>query len=145
MIAYFDSSSIVKWFFDEPCSDLARSVKDETDIAFTSILSYTEVISAFNRAGREGRCNKTDMKTIINEFQRIWNGFRWIKVNEKMIYRTRELIYAHGLRGYDAIQLASALILYEEGEGSDLFFSCFDRVLNRAAKKEGFSTHKAIK
>ncbi len=145
MIAYFDSSSIVKWFFDEPNSNLARSLKGDSYIAFTSILSYPEVLSAFNRAGREGRCKKADVKNIVGEFRRIWDGFRWINVTENIIFRTSELIFKHGLRGYDAVHLASALILYEEGDGTDLFFSCFDRVLNRAAKKEGLLIHKSIK
>ena len=81
MIAYFDSSSIVKWFFDEPNADLTRSVKDETDIAITSILSYPEVLSAFNRAYREGRCSKPDMEFIRDEFLEIWYDFQWIKTS----------------------------------------------------------------
>ena len=145
MIAYFDSSSIVKWFFDETYSDIARSAKDKADIAFTSILSYPEVLSAFIRARKEGRCNKSDMEAITDEFRRIWGDFRWIKINEKMIYETRGLITKHGLRGYDAVHLVSALLIYEEGKKSDLFFSCFDRVLNRAARKEGLLIHKSIK
>lgn len=145
MIAYFDSSSIVKWFFDEQYSELTRSMKDETDIAFTSILSYPEVLSAFNRARREGRCKKSDMEIIRIEFQRIWNDFQWIKVNEKLINSTMELIFKHSLRGYDAVHLASALILKKESEISDLYFSCFDRTLNRAAKKEGLLIHNSIK
>ncbi|MGD9162028.1 MAG: type II toxin-antitoxin system VapC family toxin [Desulfobacteraceae bacterium] len=145
MIAYFDSSSIVKWFFDESYSDLARSIKDETNISFTSIISYPEVLSAFNRAWREGRCKGSDMEIIRSEFRRVWANLRWIKVNENLIYSTRELIFRHGLRGYDAVHLASAIILKEEGEGADLFFSCFDRVLNRAAGKEGLLIHKSIK
>ena len=145
MISYFDSSSIVKWFFDEQYSELTRSMKDETDIAFTSILSYPEVLSAFNRARREGRCKKSDMEIIRIEFQRIWNDFQWIKVNEKLINSTMELIFKHSLRGYDAVHLASALILKKESEISDLYFSCFDRTLNRAAKKEGLLIHKSIK
>ena len=145
MIAYFDSSSIVKWFFDEQYSELTRSMKDETDIAFTSSLSYPEVLSAFNRARREGRCKKSDMEIIRIEFQRIWNDFQWIKVNEKLINSTMELIFKHSLRGYDAVHLASALILKKESEISDLYFSCFDRTLNRAAKKEGLLIHNSIK
>jgi predicted nucleic acid-binding protein len=145
VIAYFDSSSIVKWFFDEQYSELTRSMKDEKDIAFTSILSYPEVLSAFNRARREGRCKKSDMEIIRIEFQRIWNDFQWIKVNEKLINSTMELIFKHSLRGYDAVHLASALILKKESEISDLYFSCFDRTLNRAAKKEGLLIHNSIK
>jgi predicted nucleic acid-binding protein len=50
VIAYFDSSSIVKWFFDEPQMDLARSVRDEAGTPFTSLVSFPEVMSAFNRS-----------------------------------------------------------------------------------------------
>ncbi len=142
MIVYFDSSSIVKLFFDEQYSELARRVKDETDTAFTSIISYPEVLSAFNRAFQEGCCKKTDIENIRIEFQRIWNNFRWIRVNEKLINSTMGLIFNYNLRGYDAVHLASALIIKDEGDISDLFFSCFDRNLNKAAKKEGFLIHK---
>lgn len=145
MIVYFDSSSIVKWFFDEPYADLTRSVKDETDIAFTSLLSYPEVLSAFYRAWKEGRCLKSDMELVQGEFLRIWYDFRWIKASEMLIHNTRELIPRHGLRGYDAVHLASALMVQEEGGGINLFFSCFDRVLNRAAKKEGLLVHQSFK
>jgi len=145
VIAYFDSSSIVKWFFDEPYADLTRSVKDETDIAITSILSYPEVLSAFNRAYREDRCSKPDMEFIRDEFLEIWYDFQWIKTSELMVFNTRELIFKHGLRGYDAVHLASALMVREEGDNINLFFSCFDRVLNRAAKKEGLLVHQSFR
>jgi uncharacterized protein len=142
VITYFDSSSIVKLFIDEQYSELARRAKDDTDIVFTSILSYPEVLSAFNRACQEGRYKKTDMEKTREEFQREWNNFRLIKVNEKLIDSTMELIFKHNLRGYDAVQLASALIIKNEGEISDLFFSCFDRNLNRAAMREGLLIHR---
>ena len=85
------------------------------------------------------------MEIIRIEFQRIWNDFQWIKVNEKLINSTMELIFKHSLRGYDAVHLASVLTLKEESEISDLYFSCFDRTLNRAAKKEGLLIHNSIK
>jgi hypothetical protein len=43
------------------------------------------------------------------------------------------------------MHLASALTLKEEGQGIDMFFSCFDRNLNRAALKEGFEIHQENK
>lgn len=144
MIAYFDSSSIVKWFFDESNADLSRSLKDEADIVLTSLLSYPEVLSAFNRAWRDGRCSKSDIDLVRTEFLRIWNDFRWIKVSERLIYNTGSLILRHGLRGYDAVHLASALTVREAGDDINLFFSCFDRVLNRAAKEEGLWVHKSF-
>jgi len=141
VIAYFDSSSIVKWFFDEPYAEVARSIKDETDAAFTSLVSYPEVLSSFNRAWKEGRCSKSDMELVQNEFIRIWRDFLWIKPNEKLILDTRELISKYGLRGFDSIHLASSLLLREQSNGMEIFFSCFDRTLNKAAKKEGLTIH----
>lgn len=141
MISYFDSSSIVKWFFDEPYAEIARSLKEKTDMAFTSLMSYPEILSAFRRAWKEKRCSKYDMEIVEGEFLRIWNDFRWIKPNEILISNTRELIFKHELKGYDAVHLASSLMLKQESNGMEIFFSCFDKTLNRAAEKEGLMIH----
>ena len=55
-----------------------------------------------------------------------------------------ELVYRHSLRGYDAVHLASALTLKREADGITVFFSCFDKNLNRAARKEGLMIHQEI-
>ena len=142
MIAYFDTSSIVKWFFDEPLMELARGIKDEANGVFTSLLAYPEVMSAINRAGREGRCLKSEMELVREEFLRIWPNFQWIKVSEDLTQHAGRLIFRHGLKGSDAVHLASALLLKQEGDKIDLFFSCFDKNLNEAARKEGFRIHE---
>ena len=142
MIAYFDSSSIVKWFFDEPFMDLARITKDKAEISFTSLLSFPEVLSAVNRAWREGRCLKSEMEVVRKEFLRIWPNFQWIRLSENLVQHAGRLIFRHGLRGSDSVHLASALLLKEEGTEVDVFFSCFDKNLNQAAHKEGFRTHE---
>ena len=77
MIAYFDSSSIVKWFFDEPHMDLARSIKDRSTRAVTSLLSFPEVMSAIRRAMAESRCSKNDMEIIREEFLLVWPNLVW--------------------------------------------------------------------
>ncbi len=142
MIAYFDSSSIVKWFFDEPFTELAKDIKDKAKVVVTSLLAFPEVLSAINRACREGRCLESEMELVRNEFLLIWPNFQWIRVNEELMQQAGEFILKHNLRGFDAVHLASALLLKQEGRGIDLFFSCFDHNLNRAAGKEGFLTHQ---
>ncbi len=144
MIVYFDSSSIVKWFFDEPLMDLSRNVRDEAKIVFTSLLSFPEVISAFNRALHEKRCSKSDLELVRNEFLRIWPDFQMIKLNEKLVQQAGQLIFMHNLRGFDAVHLVSALLLRQEGHGVDIFFSCFDKNLNRAAREEGLFVHENL-
>lgn len=142
MITYFDSSSIIKWFFDEPYMELSRDVKNKTTKAFTSFISFPEVISAINRACNDGRCLKSEMETVRDEFVRIWPNFILIKLNEHLIQKAGQLIFKHNLRGFDAIHLSTALLLKEEGNKIDIFFSSFDRNLNRAAYKEGLLIHK---
>jgi predicted nucleic acid-binding protein len=142
VIAYFDTSSIVKWFFDEPLMELARGIKDEVKGVFTSLLAYPEVMSAINRAWREGRCLKSEMELVQEEFLRIWPNFQWIKVSEDLTHHAGRLIFRHGLKGSDAVHLASALLLKQEGDEIDLFFSCFDKNLNEAARKEGLRIHE---
>ena len=142
MIAYFDSSSIVKWFFDEPFMELARDIKDKAGSIFTSLISFPEVLSAFNRAWKDGRCLKPEMEIVRDEFMRIWPDFRWIKIDERLIGRTENLIFRHNLRGFDALHMASAISLMKESAGIELFFSSFDKNLNRAAQKEGFLIHE---
>jgi predicted nucleic acid-binding protein len=142
MIAYFDSSSIVKWFFDEDLAELARETKDRADIVLSSLIAFPEVLSAINRACQEGRCAKSEMEVVRNEFLRIWPKLQWVRVNEELVEQAGALIFKHNLRGFDAVHLASALVLKQENGEIDLFFSCFDQNLNQAARKEGFLTHK---
>jgi uncharacterized protein len=47
------------------------------------------------------------------------------------------VLQKHALRGFDAIHLASAMIIHERLP-ADFFFACFDQRLNQAAKLEGF-------
>jgi len=142
VITYFDSSSIVKWFFDEPLMGLSRGMKDKAEMSFTSVISLPEVMSAFNRAWRERRCSKSDMELVRSEFLRVWPGLHRIRANEALILQAGQLIFLHNLKGFDAVHLASALSLKEQIDGIELFFSCFDTNLNRAAQKEGFTIHQ---
>ena len=144
MIAYFDSSSIVKWFFDEPFAELARDIKNKANTVVTSPLAFPEVLSAINRACKEGRCLKSEMELVRKQFLRIWPDCRWIKVNEELMQQAGKLIFKHSLRAFDAVHLASALLLKQQGGAIDIFFSCFDNNLNRAARKEGFLTHQVF-
>ncbi|MBW2369209.1 MAG: type II toxin-antitoxin system VapC family toxin [Deltaproteobacteria bacterium] len=139
MIAYFDSSSIVKWFFDEIDSDLARNTKDHADFSATSEIAYPEVMSAIHRAYREGCTTKEDMVQARDEMERIWPDFILIKISEKIIKQAGQLIFKHGLRGFDSIHMSSAMSLRQNNTTDiDIIFSCFDNRLNQAAQAEEF-------
>lgn len=140
MISYFDSSAIVKWFFDEPGSDLARSVKERATVSFSSIIALPEIISAFNRAFLENRCKRSELEQIQSELTRIWPYFQKIKISDSLLFHAGWLVMRHNLRGFDSVHLASALLV-KNNHDKDIFFSCFDNRLNQAANREDFITH----
>lgn len=141
MIAYFDSSSIVKWFFDEPLMELAREIKAKADLCVTSPLSLPEVTSAMNRAWKEKRCTKSDVELVQGEFLRVWPDFQRIHVTDSLMEQSAALVFKHNLKAFDAVHLASALVLNSENSGTEVFFSCFDKNLDRAAYRGGFLVH----
>ncbi len=82
------------------------------------------------------------MELVRSEFIRIWPDLKWIVVNEALIHQAGELVFTHNLKAFDSLHLASALFLKEECRGLKVFFSCFDKSLNRAARKEKFMIHE---
>ena len=69
-----------------------------------------------------------------------WQTFIRIQVMDELnIYMDRAFA-AHTLRGFDAIHLASAMILHEKFQES-LLFICFDQRLAQAAGYEGMNTY----
>ena len=143
MIAYFDSSSIVKWFFDEPLSEMAGDIKDSSKIAVTSLIAFPEVMSAFNRAFKDRRCTQSELDKIRTGFLRIWSDFQRVAITEHLVRKSETLIFKHNLKGFDSLHLASAIELKAECGTLDIFFSCFDKNLNAAARREGFLIHGA--
>jgi hypothetical protein len=57
-------------------------------------------------------------------------------VTEVLVARADGLAWEHGLRGYDAVQLASALV-WQDAIGRDVAFATFDQALLHAAVTTG--------
>jgi predicted nucleic acid-binding protein len=57
-----------------------------------------------------------------------WPDFAKVPVTEALVARTEALAWDAGLRGYDAVQLASALT-WQESVGAEITLATFDRSL----------------
>jgi len=64
-----------------------------------------------------------------------------VDVNDPLVRRAGALAERHGLRGYDAVQLAAALDL--RAADAPVEFLSFDSRLNRAARRERLFAHRA--
>jgi uncharacterized protein len=112
---YLDSSAIVKFYIAESGSEWVRDIfiSSNTEILYTTILSRVEVLAALARRMRTGDLDKQDFEKQGAHFERDFNNFfAPVAVSEPVINTASQLLRKHNLRGYDALQLASAYEMY---------------------------------
>ena len=66
-----------------------------------------------------------------------------MEVNDALNGYIDQVAEKHPVRGFDAIHLASAMVIHERFP-EDFLFACFDDSLAHAAKTEGFETFPPI-
>jgi predicted nucleic acid-binding protein len=74
----------------------------------------------------------------LQSFSSDWNDFMRIPLTEALAARAASLAWQFHLRGYDSVQLASALVL-SEMLGHAVSMITFDDALRAAAKKSGLA------
>jgi predicted nucleic acid-binding protein len=139
---YADPSAIVKLYADEVDHDVVRSISGPPVV---SVIARIEVHSALWRKNRLGELTDDDVAVLSDEFESDWWGvderdgaFIAVAATDAVLDLAVELAARHGLRAYDAVQLASA-ISARAAESSITTFACFDAELRAAAMREGFS------
>lgn len=109
---YFDSSAVVKRFSNKTGSnfviDLFKPSNNNT--IYISEIALVEVVSAVSRQKRGGFLNQDQADKAIKRFRRIFQlHLKKLALDIALIEKASDLSETHYLRGYDAIQLASAL------------------------------------
>ena len=142
MFLYLDSSALVKRYVDEPHSEEVVDLMDEALAIGTSAISRVEVGAALARAARGNRLDAEGERGAHEEFAEDWPDFGKVPVTDTLLTRAESLARRHGLKAYDAVQLAAALICEETITEVDetVVFACFDAELTAAANDEGLRT-----
>jgi predicted nucleic acid-binding protein len=136
VITYLDTSSLVKLYLTEKGSLEVRGLVNRSEIIATSRVAYIEARAAFARLRRAKVISEEEQDRIVKALDRDWEEVAKIEVTEEIIKLGSELAEVHGLRGFDALHLASALSL-GQSLGEKIIFSSFDKLLNQAARREG--------
>ncbi len=147
MADYFcDSSGVVKRYALEAGTDWVRQICDpsQQNEIWVSIITGVEVVAAIWRKVREGSLSPLTAAKIVHEFKEHFrHQYRIVEVHEEIVEEAMALVEKYGLRGYDAVQLASAKWLnqrfLEVGLLSLIFVSA-DEDLLAAAQAEGLVT-----
>jgi hypothetical protein len=135
---FWDSSALVPLVTPEPQSAVCHGVARHDSKIVVWSLTPVEIVSALARKRREGSLASdafVGAKRALAELEVEWDA---IESLTRVRGRARRLLEMHALTAADALQLAAALLLYEERtEGAE--FVTLDVALREAAEREGFS------
>ncbi len=139
MILYLDTSALIKKYFKEIGSDEIISKWQEAAGIVTSSVAYAEALASIYRKKRETKFGNDKLGKILDAFRRDWNSFIRVEVTDDLKEWIDKMVSRYPLRGFDAIHLASALIVYDSLP-EEFLFACYDKKLLRAAHETGLKT-----
>lgn len=146
MATYFtDSSAAAKRYLLETGSRWVKGLFTATppNEVFVVATTGVEVAAAITRRGRGGTISPTDAAAFCTLFLTdLSQDYQSVDVTDSLLRQAIQLARRHGLRGYDAVQLAAALEVNRVRVAAGLLpiiFVSADNELNAAAQSEGLA------
>jgi predicted nucleic acid-binding protein len=142
---FFDTSALAKRYVTELGSAwVRRLVRPAAGNAIhIARITGVEVVAAITRRGRSGSLSARAAAAARTRFRREFRSlYILVDVTAQRLADAMDLAEVHGLRGYDAVQLAAALHLKSRRlirRQSPPTFVSADRELNAAASTEGLA------
>lgn len=138
MILYIDTSALIKRHIQEIGSgDVVKWMRAATRIGM-SLITRAEMAAALARSVRSSVIGRSTAERLLNEFRQSWPLYGRLRVSERIVERAEAYAWQYGLRGYDAVHLASA-VLWQEALGEPVTLATYDRQLWDAAVQVGLA------
>lgn len=138
-LVYFDASALVKLVVDEAGTDLSSELWDGCDSALSSRLAYPEVRAALAASARNSDLTAREVRTAEATWETFWAAMRPVELTPSVERNAGQLAARRGLRGADAVHLASALAV----ESADVIVAVWDRRLHAGVVAEGLAVAPA--
>ncbi len=138
MILYLDTSALIKRYVTEPGADLVAQAIARAEVVGSSVVCRAEMAAALAKAVRMNALPAASAAAALRVFRSEWPRLVRVQASEAVIAQADSLAWELGLRGYDAVHLASALRL-RDALGVDIAFATFDRRLWQAAGEQGLA------
>lgn len=132
MILYLDTSALVKLYVDEDDAMLVRDAVSDAQLVGTSEIAYVELRSALARRYREGAIDGAAYRRVVRDIDADWQQLFLIVVSSQLARNAGGIAETYRLRAYDAIHLASSLVLQTHAE-EPVTFACWDKSLQTSA------------
>jgi predicted nucleic acid-binding protein len=143
---YLDTSALVKCYAQEDGTDWMLALLKSPQVhTFTTVrLAGPELVAALFRKGRTGELPRAIVHYLVQDFKADWQLlYAILDINAQVTDLAMQLVEKHGLRGYDAVHLATATSLHSVRRAAtlpDLIFLAADNDLLQAAETEGLLT-----
>lgn len=137
---FFDTSALVKRYYDEPGSEVVDSLveSEDTKVVLTAI-AVVETVSAFRRKyNRDDIPEKAVDELLAAFFDEALSDFLIVPTEEALLTHSFDLILERDLRTLDSLQLSAALSV--SGEVEEMTFVCADQELVSVAEDRGLNT-----
>jgi uncharacterized protein len=131
VITSVDTSTLLKLVVEEARSDVSAVIWDSADALASVGLVVVEARAALAAAHRAGRLTADQHREAKRDAVALIEDLHLIDVGEGLIAAAADLAEVDGLRGYDAVHLAGALLIEAE------ILTSADGALCEAASRRG--------
>ena len=131
MIAYIESSALIRLALNEPGATKLMAQLANIDKRYCHQIGYIEMCSGMSRTllRRPGQ----DADALRDAVDSIWAETNVIKIDDAQIARAAGLCERYQLRAYDALHLAAAEALMRIVSSKHMRWFGFDEMQNKAA------------
>ena len=142
-VCFLETSALVKRYVQETGTSWVSSlfVPAAANLICIAQIAGVEAVAAVTLRARRGSTTAADAAAALASFRLDFARiFYRIGVDLPIVGRAMDLAEVHGLRGYDAVQLAAALQLEAQAlnlQMGRIVFVSADTALNAAATAEG--------
>lgn len=133
MNVYFETSALIKVFLEEQGAEEARDLWDQADLITVTLIAYPEAGSALAAANRAGRISTVELGQVKRKLGRLWTQTQIVDFDQPIALSAGDVAEQYGLRGYDAVHLATAMSLQDES----LVVATWDADLRKGAVDAG--------
>jgi predicted nucleic acid-binding protein len=137
VIAYLDTSALVKLFVAEDGSEVVRELWDGHTSVSTAGIGQTELVCALAAAARDGRFEAERLGEDVIDGTFLRERAEIVATDAGLLGSASRLGVAHRLRALDAIHVASALVLRDIAP----VVVSWDDDQRKAARAEGLSVY----
>jgi predicted nucleic acid-binding protein len=136
MIVYLDTSALVKHYVQESDSEEVERVIGEARLVGTAAITRVEMAAALAKAVRMHLLSRDEAAEALSAFEAEWESLVRLQLHELLLARAASLAWERGLRGYDAVHMASALF-WRDMVGEPVVLATYDRELWEEAVRSG--------